>query len=134
MWPFRIAKKCKNIQIKSHEIADDYYAVATQIQTLGDLLKPTEIPQISYFYKRLQELVSQNGDFILQSGELMNNNLNGWFKYHREESKSFKEAFYLRNESKIIYQKWKKELDMEKERLFKSQDFGQWKTRPEDVE
>ena len=64
----------------------------------------------------------------------MNNNLNGWFKYHREEAKSFKEAFYLRNESKIIYEKWKKELDAEKERLFKSQDFGNWKTRPEDIE
>ncbi len=34
----------------------------------------------------------RNGDFVLQSGELLNNHLNSWFKYNTEESVALREA------------------------------------------
>ena len=41
----------------------------------------------------------RNGDYVLQSGELLNNHLNSWFKYHREESVALREAQCLQEEA-----------------------------------
>lgn len=80
-------------------MADDYYAIGAEINHFAELLKPAEIPQITNLYKRMSDLVVRNGDFTLHSGELINASLNGWFKYQRQEAQSFKEAYWLRDES-----------------------------------
>jgi hypothetical protein len=44
-------------------------------------------------------MIVKNGDFQLHSGELINQSVGSWFKYQRNQSKSFKEAHWLRDES-----------------------------------
>ena len=39
-----IAEKCKIIQGKAHDLADEYYAVASEIQRFSVLLRQTDIP------------------------------------------------------------------------------------------
>lgn len=41
---FRIVKKVKDLQCRSHELADDYYAISAEIQHLSNLLRKVEIP------------------------------------------------------------------------------------------
>jgi hypothetical protein len=62
-------------------------------------LNSTEIPQTVTFYNRLADMIVKNGDFQLHSGELINQSVGSWFKYQRNQSKSFKEAHWLRDES-----------------------------------
>jgi hypothetical protein len=69
---FSIAKKVKTIQGKAHALADEFYAVGAEIQRFSSLLKPVDIPQSTLLYDRLSSLVLRNGDFILQSGEILN--------------------------------------------------------------
>lgn len=63
-------------------------------------------------------MVLRNGDFILQSGELLNNQLNSWFKHHREESISLREAQSLQEESRTKYDNKYQQLLKQKEKLF----------------
>jgi hypothetical protein len=51
------------------------------INHFQEMLKTTEIPQITNFYKRISDLIIKNGDFTIHSAELMNNNVGYWFKY-----------------------------------------------------
>ena len=60
-----IAEKCKIIQGKAHDLADEYYAVASEIQRFSVLLRQTDIPQIQQLYDRLSQQVLRNGDFVL---------------------------------------------------------------------
>lgn len=69
---FSIAKKVKVIQGKAHELADELYAVGAEIARLSYLYKSAEIPQIVQIYDKLSQLVFRNGDFVLQSGEVLN--------------------------------------------------------------
>jgi hypothetical protein len=69
--------------MRSHELADDYFAIGAEINHFSELLKATEIPQIVNIYKRMSDLVIRNGDFTLHSGELFNSSLAAWFKYQR---------------------------------------------------
>lgn len=39
-----ICKKTKDLQARAHELADDYYAVGTEIKRFSHLLKCTEVP------------------------------------------------------------------------------------------
>jgi hypothetical protein len=80
------------IQSKAHDLADEFYGVAAEIQRFAVLLRQTDIPQIQQLYDRLAQQVLRNGDYILQSGEVLNNQLNSWFKYHREEAVALREA------------------------------------------
>lgn len=112
--------------MRSHELADDYFAIGAEINHFSELLKATEVPQVVNIYKRLSDLVIRNGDFTLHSGELFNNSLAAWFKYQRQESKSFKEAHWLRDESLLRYNRSKDELLKQKERLFKRKDVSEW--------
>ena len=98
-----IGKRCKDLQARAHMLADDYYAIGAEINHFSELLKITEIPQIVSMYRRLSDLVIRNGDFTLQSGELMNQQVAAWFKYQRQESRSFQEAHWLRDESVARY-------------------------------
>jgi hypothetical protein len=41
-----IAEKSKVIQGKAHDLADEYFAVASEIQRFAVLLRQTDIPQI----------------------------------------------------------------------------------------
>ena len=58
--------------MRSHQLADDYFAIGAEIGRFSDLLKAAEIPQVTNFYKRISEMMIKNGDFILHSGELIN--------------------------------------------------------------
>ncbi|CDW76278.1 px domain containing protein [Stylonychia lemnae] len=122
-----ISKKVKTIQGKSHDLADEFYAVGAEIQRFSSLLKPIEIPQVVLLYDRLANIILRNGDFILSSGEVLNTQLNGWFKYHREESTSFKEAQCLREEAKKVYDIRYEQLMKQKAKLFKKQDVLAWR-------
>jgi hypothetical protein len=55
-------------------------------------------------YEKLYLLVLRNGDFILQSGEVINNQLSGWFKHHRQQKSTLREAQSLRDESRARYE------------------------------
>lgn len=39
-----IAKKCKILHAKAHDLADEYYSVGAEINHFSELLKTTEIP------------------------------------------------------------------------------------------
>ena len=78
---FRVAKRCKTLQSRSHDLADDYYAIGSEINHLSELLKCTDIPQASTFYRRLADLIFKQGDYTLYQGEIMQQKLAGWFKY-----------------------------------------------------
>ena len=81
-----VQKKCKTLEQKSHELAEEYFAIATEVQRFSTLLGVTEIPQINQLYKKLSENLFKEGDFILQSGQLVNYQLSSWFKYHSDET------------------------------------------------
>lgn len=83
------------------------------------MLQASEIPQLTNFYKRLSELMIKNGDFVLHAGELVNTQVGSWFKYQREEAKSFKEAHWLRDESVRRYTTLRKDVSDRKEKLWK---------------
>lgn len=122
-----ISKRVKVIQGKAHDLADDFYAVGAEVQRLAALFKAVEIPQITLLYDRIGQQILRNGDFILQSGEVLNTNLNGWFKYHREEATAFREAQHLREESKRVYEIRSQQLMKQKENLYKKQDVLAWR-------
>lgn len=44
IYPFSIVKRAKNLQIRSHELANDYYAIGAEINHFQELLKSAEIP------------------------------------------------------------------------------------------
>jgi hypothetical protein len=67
-----ISKRVKVIQGKAHDLADDFYAVGAEVQRLAALFKAVEIPQITLLYDRIGQQILRNGDFILQSGEVLN--------------------------------------------------------------
>lgn len=76
-----IAARCKQLQLKAHSLADDYYAIGSELCHLSELLKTTEIPQSVNMYRRLADLIILNGDYCIQSGELMNQQLAPTFKF-----------------------------------------------------
>lgn len=85
--------------MRSHELADDYYAIGAEINHFSELIKIAEIPQASNFYRRLADVIIRQGDFTLYTGELMHQKVSSWFKYQMTESRTFNEAAWLRNES-----------------------------------
>jgi hypothetical protein len=62
--------------------------------------------------------VLRNGDYVLQSGELLNNHLNSWFKYHREESVALREAQSLQEEARTKHETRYAQLMKQKEKLY----------------
>ncbi len=116
----------KELQIKSHELADDYYAVGAAINNFQELLKIADIPQATHLYKRMGDLVIKNGDFTLTTGEMMNHHLGSWFKYQKQASRCFKESHWLRDESLKRFTTHKTELMKKKERLFKEKNVSKW--------
>lgn len=91
-----IATRCKELQARAHTLADDFFAIGAEINHFSELMKLTEIPQAHKFYRRLSDLIVRHGDHTIRSGELMNQNLAAWFKYLRQEAKSYEEAHWLR--------------------------------------
>jgi len=41
---FSIVKEVKKLQFRSHELADDYFAVGAEINHFAEVLKAAEIP------------------------------------------------------------------------------------------
>lgn len=78
-----IGSRCKDLQARSHQLADDYFAIGAEISHFSELLKLTEIPQAVKFYRRMSDLIIRNGDHTIRSGELINNHVASWFKYLR---------------------------------------------------
>lgn len=89
-------------------------------------MKITEIPQSVKFYRRLSDLVIRYGDHTIRSAELMNQNLAAWFKYLRQEAKSYEEAHWLREESLSRYNAQRIDLNKRKEKLFRRKDVTEW--------
>ena len=67
-----IANRAKDLQARSHELADDYFAIGAEISHFAELMKLTDIPQAHKFYRRLGDLIIRNGDHAIRSGELLN--------------------------------------------------------------
>jgi len=70
-----IGTRCKDLQMRAHQLADDYYAIGAEINHFSELVKATEVPQMVNMYRRLSDLIISSGDFTIQSGELMNQQL-----------------------------------------------------------
>lgn len=117
-----ICDRSKELQFRSHALADDYFAIAAEIKAIAEMLQCAEIPQITNFYNRIADMMVKNGDFVLHSGELVNQSVGSWFKYARQESRCFKECHWLRNESVNRYQTLKQSVEAKKEKLFKQRD------------
>ena len=77
-------------------------------------------------YRRLSDLIIRNGDFTLQSGELMNQQVAAWFKYQRQEARSYQEAHWLRDESVARYNAQRLDLNKRKEKLYRRKDVSEW--------
>lgn len=73
---------------------------------------------------------------MISSAELYNQNLAGWFKYCREESKSFKEQQWLYTESKQRYETLKKATFDKKMKLYKQKpkNVMSWGVSPENYQ
>ena len=56
----------------------------------------------------------------------MNQQLAAWFKYQRQESRSFQEAHWLRDESVARYNAQRVDLNKRKEKLFRRKDVTEW--------
>jgi hypothetical protein len=56
----------------------------------------------------------------------MNQNLAAWFKYLRQEAKSYEEANWLRTESLSRYNAQRIDLNKRKEKLFRRKDVTEW--------
>jgi len=67
-----IGSRCKDLQSRAHQLADDYFAIGAEINHFSELMKLTEIPQAVKFYRRLSDLIIRNGDHTIRSGELIN--------------------------------------------------------------
>ena len=50
---YSIAERSKYIQGKAHELADEFYAVSSEIQRFSNLLKAAEIPQSVMLYDKV---------------------------------------------------------------------------------
>ena len=127
---FKISKyigtRCKDLQSRAHQLADDYFAIGAEVNHFSELMKLTEIPQAVKFYRRLSDLIIRNGDHTIRSGELINQNLAAWFKYLRQESKCYEEAHWLREESLSRYNAQRIDLNKRKEKLFRRKDVTEW--------
>jgi len=64
-----IAQKCKSIQYKSHEIADEYYALHREVLKMSNLMKCTDVPQLVMLEQKLAELLRRQGDYHISQGE-----------------------------------------------------------------
>jgi len=71
-------------------------------------------------------LIIRQGDHTIRSGELINQNLASWFKYLRQEAKSYEEAHWLREESLARYNSQRIDLNKRKEKLFRRKDVTEW--------
>lgn len=92
----------------------------------------TDIPQITKVYKRLSDNLAKQGDYILSTGELANNQLSPWFKYHADETQAYRDAKALVDQSKKRYDEKIKELTTKKLQLFKKGDVRLWKCNEEE--
>ena len=63
---------------------------------------------------------------------MLNNQLNSWFKYHREEATALRESQSLQHESRRKFDTRYKELMKQKEKLFQKQDIIAWRVNTED--
>ena len=71
-----------------------------------------------------------SGELALHQGYMVNDSLNGQFKYQREQGRtSFQEAFLLVQGADFKYSKAHKALEAEKFKLFKKQDYEQWQVQ-----
>ena len=68
-------KKCKDIQGKCHELADEFYCLGGELNRFGHLLKSTNVPQATNMYHKMSEITLKTGDHILNTGELFNSEL-----------------------------------------------------------
>ncbi len=65
-------------------------------------------------YQKLSENLLKQGDYILGTGELINNQLSPWFKYHADETQAYRDAKVLVDQSKKKYEEKFKELNAKK--------------------
>jgi hypothetical protein len=115
-------------------LAEEYYAIGTEIKRFATLLQLTDIPQINQIYSKFSDLAIKNGDFILQSGEIMNSQLSTWFKYHSEETKAYRDAKVIVDSSKKRYDDSLKELIQKKQALFKRGDVKLWNIKEDNMQ
>jgi len=122
-----LKKKASSIEQKSADLADEYYSMATELQRFSTLLGITEIPQITQLYKKFSECLVKNGDSVLQTGKLVNVQLNSWFKYHADETLAYRDQKALVDQSFAKYEEALKELLAKKQNLFRRGDVKLWR-------
>jgi len=74
----RIVAKCKDIQAKSHSLADDLFTVAMEVANLSELFKECDLPHNVFMYFKLGELIHRSGDFLIHQGELFKRDISDW--------------------------------------------------------
>lgn len=78
----------------------------------------------------MSDLVRMTGELIVHQGSMVNDRLNAQFKYQREQGRtSFQEAYLLVQGCEAKFLKANKQLEAEKYRLFKKQDYEQWEVQ-----
>lgn len=116
----KIALRCKAVEKASKTLANEYFALCSELKHLGQLVSgQSEIPQFQSLYQKASDLMHQMGDLSLHQGFLVNDSLNSQFKYQREQGKtSFKEAYALVKNLEQRHFKAQKSLDYEKYKIF----------------
>lgn len=85
-------------------------------------------------YQRLSQNLAKQGDYILHTGELANNQLSPWFKYHADETQAYRDAKTLVEQAKKRYDEKLKELSTKKMQLFKKGDVKLWKVNEDELQ
>ena len=60
-----ISQKCKELQIKSHDLADEYFAIAGELKRLASANQKCEVPQLVMLYDKMSQIISANGSLIM---------------------------------------------------------------------
>lgn len=77
-------------------------------------------------YAWLSKMVTGQGNYIAESGELLQKYIGEHLKYHLDEHESFREIFSIREQFKNNYVKLERYVVEKKEKLWKQGDLYKW--------
>lgn len=112
---------------RSGELATSMFRLHKNLEQLSELNRLIKCQSQQELFAWLSKLATGTGNFIYQTGMLVNDYLgDDYMRMHLEEADSFKELFLMRESSRNQFIKLEKALIEKKEKLFKIGDLSKW--------